>query len=69
MKFHFKTDQGIRCLTSEKSARVAGENPQAFQIDLLQSIERGDFPSWTLKPEAEAAGYRFNPFDLTKIWP
>jgi catalase len=73
VKFHFKTDQGIRCLTSEESARVGGENPQAFQQDLRTAIERGEHPSWTLHvqvmPAAEAAGYRFDPFDLTKVWP
>jgi catalase len=73
VKFHFKTDQGIRCLTSEESARIGGENPQAFQLDLLQHIERGEHPSWTFKvqvmPEADALRYRFNPFDLTKVWP
>jgi catalase len=73
VKFHFKTDQEIRCLDDAESARVAGGNPQAFQLDLLEAIERGDFPSWTLKvqvmPEADAAGYRFDPFDVTKVWP
>jgi catalase len=73
VKFHFKTDQGIRNLTSEESARVCGENPQHHQHDLHAAIERGDFPSWTMKvqvmPEADAASYRFNPFDLTKVWP
>jgi catalase len=73
VKFHFKTDQGIRCLTAEESARVGGENPQAFQSDLLEHIERGEHPSWTLEvqvmPEVDARGYRFNPFDLTKVWP
>ncbi len=73
VKFHFKTDQGIECLTSEESARLAGESPQALQRDLVQSIESGNFPSWTLKvqvmPEADAAGYRVDPFDLTKVWP
>ena len=73
VKFHFKTNQGIRCLSDEESAQVAGANPQAHQQDLLEAIERGDAPSWTLKvqlmPEADAEGYRFNPFDLTKIWP
>jgi catalase len=52
---------------------VAGENPQAQQQDLLQAIEAGDFPSWTLKvqvmPASEAASYRFDPFDVTKVWP
>jgi catalase len=73
VKFHFKTDQGIRCLTSEESARVCGENPQHHQQDLRKAIERGEFPSWTLKvqvmPDAEAASYRVNPFDVTKVWP
>lgn len=73
VKFHFKCDQGIETLTSEEAARVAGENPQAHQVDLVEAIERGDHPSWTLKvqvmPEADAASYRFNPFDLTKVWP
>ena len=73
VKFHFKTDQGIRCLTSEESAKVCGENPQHHQQDLREAIERGEHPSWTLKvqlmPEAEANGYRFNPFDVTKVWP
>jgi catalase len=35
-------------------------------------IERGNHPRWTLyiqvMPEAEAAAYRFHPFDLTKVW-
>jgi catalase len=73
VKFHFKTNQGIRCLSADGAERVAGANAQAHQQDLLEAIERGDFPSWTLKvqvmPEAEAAEYRFNPFDLTKVWP
>jgi catalase len=73
VKFHFKTDQGIRCLRSEEAATLAGEDPQHHQLDLLESIERADFPSWTLHvqvmPEADADGYRFNPFDLTKVWP
>lgn len=73
VKFHFKTDQGIQCLSDEESVEVAGSNPQAHQVDLLQSIERGDFPSWTLKvqvmPDTGAAEYRYNPFDLTKVWP
>lgn len=73
VKYHFKTDQGIRCLTAQEAARIAGENPDHHQLDLLQAIDRGEYPSWTLKmqimPAAEAAQYRFNPFDLTKVWP
>jgi len=73
VKYHFKTNQGIRSLSSEQAAEIAGKDPNSHQTDLLQAIERGVRPSWTLyvqvMPAAEADGYRFNPFDLTKVWP
>ncbi|MFC8669586.1 catalase [Streptomyces sp. NPDC057199] len=73
VKYHFKTNQGIRSLSSEQAAEIAGNDPGSHQTDLLQAIERGVRPSWTLyvqvMPAAEADGYRFNPFDLTKVWP
>ncbi|MFJ2111041.1 catalase, partial [Streptomyces sp. NPDC087850] len=73
VKYHFKTDQGIRNLTSQEAAVLASEDPDSHQRDLREAIERGDFPSWTVQvqimPAAEAATYRFNPFDLTKVWP
>ncbi len=73
VKYHFKTDQGIETLTNEEAARIAGEDADAHRADLWHAIGRGEFPSWTLKiqvmPYADAAGYRFNPFDLTKVWP
>ncbi|MGM1062456.1 catalase [Saccharothrix sp. Mg75] len=73
VKYHFKTDQGVECLTSEEAARIAGEDADAHRADLWHAVERGEFPSWTLHvqvmPYADAADYRFNPFDLTKVWP
>jgi catalase len=73
VKYHFKTDQGIKCLTAEEAAELAGQDGNSHQRDLHRAIERGLFPSWTLKvqlmPVEEAAAYRFNPFDLTKVWP
>ncbi|WNG60412.1 catalase [Archangium gephyra] len=73
VKFHFKTDQGIRTLSSEEAAAIGGRDPQHHQRDLYAALDRGEFPSWTLKvqvmPEADAPTYRFNPFDLTKVWP
>ncbi|MFE6667940.1 catalase [Streptomyces sp. NPDC057697] len=73
VKYHFKTNQGVRSLSSEQAAELAGKDGSSHQTDLLQAIERGVNPSWTLyvqvMPAAEAAGYRFNPFDLTKVWP
>jgi catalase len=73
VKYHFKCDQGIECLTQQQADRIAGEDGDYHQRDLYTSIERGDFPSWTLQmqvmPFDEAKTYRFNPFDLTKVWP
>jgi len=73
VKYHFKTDQGIDFLTQEEADRIAGEDADYHRRDLFEAIRRGDYPSWTLKvqimPFVEAETYRFNPFDLTKVWP
>ncbi len=72
-KFHFKTDQGIRCLTDEESAKLIGEDRESHQRDLYNAIETGDYPSWTMyiqvMTQDEAATFAWNPFDLTKVWP
>jgi catalase len=73
VKYHFKTDQGIEYLTQADGDRIAGEDPDFHLRDLHRSIAAGNHPSWTLSmqvmPFADAADYRFNPFDLTKVWP
>ncbi len=73
VKYHFKTDQGIEFLEQAEADRLAGTDGDYHRRDLYDAIERGDHPSWTLKmqimPFDDAAGYRFNPFDLTKVWP
>jgi catalase len=73
VKYHFKTDQGVDFLTQQDADRLAGEDADFHQRDLYRAIDTGDFPSWTLKmqimPFDEAKTYRFNPFDLTKVWP
>jgi catalase len=73
VKYHFKTDQGIEFLTQDEADRLAGEDGDFHQRDLYEAIEGGDHPSWTLNmqimPFEEARTYRFNPFDLTKVWP
>ncbi|WP_405716049.1 catalase [Streptomyces xanthophaeus] len=73
VKYHFKTDQGIEFLTQADADRIAGENPDYHRQDLFESIAGGEAPSWTLKvqvmPFEDAPDYRFNPFDLTKVWP
>ncbi|MEH6630564.1 MAG: catalase [Halopseudomonas aestusnigri] len=73
VKFHFKTQQGVRNLTDEEAGEMVGSDRESHQRDLYDAIENGDFPKWTLfvqiMPEKEAGAYRYNPFDLTKVWP
>lgn len=73
VKFHFKTQQGIKCFTQEEGMRIAGEDPDYHTKQLFKAIENKDYPRWTLQvqimPEEDAKNYRFNPFDLTKVWP
>jgi len=72
VKFHFKTDQGIKCFTSDEASIVGGMNQHYCHQELYDAIERKDFPSWTVNvqvmPESDAATYRVDPFDLTKVW-
>lgn len=73
VKYHFKTRQGIRNLSPARALELAGSDPSHAQRDLFEAIERKEHPRWTLMiqvmPEADAAGYRINPFDVTKVWP
>ncbi|MGX7757808.1 catalase [Streptomyces angustmyceticus] len=73
IKYHFKTEQGIDFLTQEDADRIAGEDGDYHRRDLFEAIDGGNAPSWTLyvqvMPFADAPDYRFNPFDLTKVWP
>jgi catalase len=73
VKYHFIADQGIEFLTQAEADDIAGQDADYHQRDLYTAIARGEYPSWTLKvqimPFDEAKTYRFNPFDLTKVWP
>lgn len=73
VKFHFKSRQGIANYTDAEAAEVVGGDRESAQRDLFDAIARGEFPSWNVRvqimPEADAATYRINPFDLTKVWP
>ncbi len=72
VKWHFKTKQGIKNLPAKVAEQLAGSDPDYSQRDLFHAIETGDFPRWRVAiqvmPEAEAATYKVNPFDLTKVW-
>ncbi|MHB8246327.1 MAG: catalase [Acidimicrobiales bacterium] len=73
VKYHFKSDQGNEFLSGDEAKAIAAEDGDFHLRDLHEAIAGGQHPSWTLKMQimafGEAADYRFNPFDLTKIWP
>ncbi|WAA09593.1 catalase [Fervidibacillus albus] len=72
VKYHFKTNQGVKNMDPELAVKIAGENPDYHVQDLYNAIEKGEFPSWTLyvqiMPYEDAKTYKWNPFDVTKIW-
>jgi len=73
VKFHFKTQQGIKYFSPEEGDRIAGEDPDYHTRKLFEAISEKEYPRWTMyvqiMPEEDAENYRFNPFDLTKVWP
>ncbi|KAG7392368.1 hypothetical protein PHYPSEUDO_000776 [Phytophthora pseudosyringae] len=73
VKYHFKTDQGIRNLPVDEAASLASGDPDYALRDLYNAIERQNFPTWTLYIQTmtpdQAAAESVNPFDVTKIWP
>lgn len=72
VKFHFVSQQGIKNLTDQEAQILVGKNRESHHQDLFESIEKGDFPKWKMfiqiMPEKDAENYKFNPFDLTKVW-
>lgn len=72
VKFHFKTLQGIKNFTDEEATAIKGTDPDFAQRDLVQAIDKKDFPKWAVKiqvmTDAQAQAFPFNPFDLTKVW-
>ncbi|XP_002934129.2 catalase [Xenopus tropicalis] len=71
-KFHYKTNQGIKNLSSEQAKVIAGSDPDHALRDLLEAIAKGDYPSWTFSIQImtfeQAEKMPFNPFDVTKVW-
>ena len=73
VKFHFYSQQGIKNFSDEEAATVVSGDRESSGRDLLEAIERGDFPRWKLSiqvmTDEQAAKHKHNPFDLTKVWP
>lgn len=57
----------------QEAGDLASSNPDHATEDLFESIEKGEFPSWTvycqvMTPE-QAENFQHSVFDLTKVWP
>ncbi len=72
VKFHLHTQQGIKCLSDQEAEAIIAKDRESHQRDLYDSIEKGDFPRWTMfiqvMTEEQAQKMPYNPFDLTKVW-
>ncbi|MGL4952039.1 MAG: catalase, partial [Mycoplasma sp.] len=72
VKYHFKTNQGIKNFSADVASEICGKDPQFSQRDLVEAIETKQYPSWTVKvqimTEEQAKEYNFDPFDVTKVW-
>ncbi|EGU36217.1 catalase [Vibrio scophthalmi] len=72
VKFHFKTQQGIKNITDQEAESICGKDRESHHRDLYEAIEGQDFPKWKMyvqiMPELEADEVSFNPFDLTRVW-
>lgn len=73
VKYHFTSNQGNVEIDAAEAELIAGADADYYRRDLYEAIEAGNFPSWDLHvqvmPYDDAKSYRFNPFDLTKVWP
>ena len=73
VKWHFKTDQGIKNLDAAEADRIASSDPDYALRDLYNAIAGGKPPSWSVYYQcmtfAQAENCQFNPFDVTKVWP
>ncbi len=72
VKFHYKTQQGNRTLTGAEAQEMRGIDPDFAQKSLVDTISRGEFPRYTFSIQVmsleQAKNFRWNPFDLTKVW-
>ncbi|HEY0030633.1 MAG TPA: catalase [Bacteroidia bacterium] len=72
VKFHFRTVQGIKNFNGTEANDMRGTDPDHAQRDLVEAIEKKDFPKWTMQiqvmTQEQARNFKFNPFDITKVW-
>lgn len=72
VKYHFRTTVGVRNLTASEATAIAGSDPDHATRDLFEHIQKGGRAVWDVSvqvmPIADADTYRYDPFDVTKVW-
>jgi catalase len=72
VKYHFKTETGIANLTAKEAAETAARDPDHATRDLFNHIAGGGIAAWKVyvqvMPLADADTYRYDPFDVTRVW-
>ncbi|MCX4029714.1 catalase [Endozoicomonas sp. SM1973] len=71
-KFHWKSHQGIKNLTSAEAEKIQGKDFSHMTRDLYDNIKQGNYPKWDLMVKLidpkDLDKYDFNIFDDTKQW-
>lgn len=72
VKFHFKTLQGIKNFNEKQANEMKGIDLDNAQRDIVDAIDKKEFPKWAMKIQLmtneQAKTFRWNPFDVTKVW-
>jgi len=73
VKFHWKTQQGLKSLTQAQADAIQATDLGHASKDLYEAIERGEFPRWEMcvqiMSDDEHPELDFDPLDDTKYWP
>ncbi|XP_013173331.1 PREDICTED: catalase-like [Papilio xuthus] len=72
VKFNFRTQQGIENLPSDEAIRISGMDPDYYNRDLYNAIEKNDYPVWKFEMDVlnftDILNLNYNPFDVTVLW-
>lgn len=72
VKYHFKAELGVKNLTRQQAAEIQGQDPDYHTRSLYELIDGGDAAAWKLSvqimPHEDAFTYKWDPFDVTKVW-
>jgi catalase len=72
VKYHFRTETGIANYTADEAAAVAARDPDHATRDLFEHIRGGGVAAWKayvqIMPLEDAGTYRYDPFDVTRVW-